>query len=113
MYVQIEGYIDGTIVAPPQQIEEGEPGKKQMVPSLAYAKWLVRDQQVFSYLVASLHRDVLAQVASSVTAHELWQAIEAMFASQTRARAVNTCIVLATRSLNMWPKCVPLEMRWR
>lgn len=55
-----------------------------MVENQAYADWLVKDQQVFSSLVASLNRDVLAQVASSITARELWQAIEAMFASQTR-----------------------------
>lgn len=90
------GYIDGTIVAPPHQIEEDKSGKKQMVANPAYAEWLVKDQEVFSYLIASLHRDTLAQVASSVTARGLWQAIEAMFASQTRARSVNTRIALAT-----------------
>lgn len=67
-----------------------------MVPNLTYTEWLVKDQQVLCYLVASLHCNVLAQVASSITARDLWQATEAMFAFQTRVRAINTRITLAT-----------------
>jgi histone deacetylase 1/2 len=51
---------------------------------------------VFSYIVASLTKDVLKQVASCSTAEELWKALEEMGASQTRARKVSTRIALAT-----------------
>lgn len=85
------GYIDGTIVAPPRLVD-GKEGKEKVLNSV-YSEWLAQD---FSYLVSSLSRDVLAQVATAVTARELWQALESMFASQTRAHTVNTRIALAT-----------------
>jgi hypothetical protein len=57
---------------------------------------LALDQQVLSYLVASLTKDVLKQVATCGSAAELWKTLEEMGASQTRARKVNTHIALAT-----------------
>ena len=87
-------YIDGSSPAPAKEIDGGPDGK-QKVPNPGYTIWLAYDQQVFSYLVASLSRDVLKQVASCVTATDLWKPLEELFASQTQARAVNTRIALA------------------
>jgi hypothetical protein len=39
------------------------------------------DQQVLSFLLASVSKDVLIQIAMKKTAMEAWQAIEVMFSS--------------------------------
>lgn len=49
-----------------------------------------------SYLISSLSKDVLGQVATAKTAADVWGTLEKIYASQTRARAVNTRIALAT-----------------
>lgn len=54
------------------------------------------DQQVLGFLLTSLSKDILAQVASAKTAAQAWKAIEDMFASHTRARTVNIRLALAT-----------------
>jgi len=74
------GYIDGTIPAPPLLIA-GEKDGDPKVPNSKHANWLAKDQQVFSYLIGSISRDILAQVASFVSARDLWRALEEMFSS--------------------------------
>ena len=93
---QLTGYIDGTKPAPPTEIDGKVDGKDAKVMNPDYTKWLALDQQVFSYLVASLSRDVLSQVANCTTAAQIWAALEEMYSSRIRARAVNTRISLAT-----------------
>lgn len=89
---QLVGFITGASKAPPKEIA-GTDDKQE--PNPAYTTWLALDQQVFSYLLASLSRDVLKQVSTCGTAASLWATIEELFASQTRACAVNTRITLA------------------
>lgn len=50
---QMMGYIDGTVVVPPELLDGKKDGDPQ-VPNPAYAEWLAKDQQVFSYIVSSL-----------------------------------------------------------
>jgi hypothetical protein len=66
------------------------------VSNPAYKDWLVVDQQVHSFLLSLVSKDVLIQIATKKTAADAWRAIEAMFSSQTRAHAVNTCLALTT-----------------
>jgi len=91
---QLIGYVDGTVQAPTVEIDDDKEKKKVLNP--AYVQWLTQDQQVFSYLVSSLSREVLTQVATCTYAAQLWKALEDMYASQTRARIVNTRIALTT-----------------
>jgi len=72
------------------------------VPNPALEDWEATDQQVLSYLLNSLSKDILSQVATCATAAEAWKIIEEMFASQTRARTVNTRIALATTQKGSW-----------
>ena len=46
-----------------------------------YEAWVAKDQQVLSYLLASLSKEILGQISTEVTASAAWPAIEAMFAS--------------------------------
>jgi hypothetical protein len=84
---QVMGLLNGTNRAPPESMEiEDENKKKITVPNPAHAVWLAQDQTVMSYLVKSLDPDLLAQIIGLEHAHQVWTKIEALFASQSRAR---------------------------
>ena len=89
---QLTGYLDGKTVTPPVQID-GKEGK-QLNPE--YTEWVTKDQNLLSYLLSTLSRDALSAVSTCVTAAQVWSTLEGIYASQTRARAVNTRIAFAT-----------------
>jgi hypothetical protein len=93
---QLEGYLDSSTAAPLKQIEVLVDGKKIMAPNDTYTKWIVSDQQVLSYLLSTISKEILTQVATKKTATEVWISIEEMLASQTCARMVTTRIALTT-----------------
>jgi hypothetical protein len=47
-------------------------------------------------LLTSISRGVLVQIIALPTAAAVWKHIEEAFASQSRARAINTCMALVT-----------------
>jgi hypothetical protein len=51
---------------------------------------------VLSYLLTSVSRDVLVQIAALPTAAEVWKHLMTFIASQSRVRAINTHIALET-----------------
>lgn len=57
---------------------------------------MAKDQQLLSYLLNSITKDVLAQVATVTTSAEAWQALQIMFAAHSRAYVMNLCMQLAT-----------------
>ncbi|CAN6310998.1 unnamed protein product [Urochloa humidicola] len=91
---QLEGFIDGTEPAPPKQIDTKIDGKDVKSVNPEYTRWVALDQQVLGYLLTTMTRDVMAQVASARTSAELWAAVEEIFSSTTRARSMNTRIAL-------------------
>jgi len=94
---RLQGYLTGASKAPSAEVVvKGADGKEVTVPNPALDDWEATDQQVLSYLLNSLSKDILSQVATCATAAEAWKMIEDMFASQTRAQTVNTRIALAT-----------------
>lgn len=114
------GHLTGASPAPAEEISgKGTDGKDTLVPKPAYDEWYANDQQVLSFVLGSLGRDVLSQVAAQETAAKLWSAIEAMYALQNRARSVNTRLALATASKGTQTiseyigKCVLWRMRWQ
>ena len=87
---QLMGILEGKTSAPPQLIEVENAEKKKMIaPNKEYDKWLAKDQQLLGYLINSVAKDVLAQVASLESSAELWSALEKMFAAQSRARVAH------------------------
>jgi hypothetical protein len=78
---RLVGYIGGSRPAPPEEITTGANCDAKTEPNPAYMEWLALDQQVFSYVVASLTKDVLKQVATCATAAKLWKTLEEMGAS--------------------------------
>jgi hypothetical protein len=77
---------------PPEKIKD----KEDMISNPAYEEWYVVNQQVLAYLLLSLSREIMGQVAICITATFAWGIIEGMYTSGTRARSINTRITLAT-----------------
>jgi hypothetical protein len=69
---------------------------EEVVINSAYESWLIKDQQLLGYLLNSLTKDVLAQVATLTTAAGVWASLERMFSAQSRARATNLRMQLAS-----------------
>jgi glutathionylspermidine synthase len=98
---QFAGFLDGTTKAPAEKIhmakksgkEEGE-GEEASNP--AFELWKAHEQQVLSYLFTSVSHDVLVQIATLSSTTDVWKHIESAFASQSRARVINTRMTLAT-----------------
>jgi hypothetical protein len=64
--------------------------------------WDAADQQVLSYLLGSLSKEILVDVSTCTTVIEAWVAIQGVFASRTCTCTVNTRLALGTtRKVNM------------
>jgi hypothetical protein len=62
----------------------------------AYAAWYTQDQQLLSFLINSVTKEVLGQVATETFVVAVWHAIMGMFASQSRSRIVHLCSKLSS-----------------
>ena len=95
---QLARYIKPSTKPPSPFLEDGTSDDKKVdpVPNPEYVKWEAKDQQVLSYLFGSLSKEIFAQVSTCTTAAELWAAIQALQASQSRARVISTRMALAT-----------------
>jgi hypothetical protein len=94
---RLVGFLTGDTKAPDEKIKsKGANGHEVEVPNPDYENWEATDQQVLSYQLASLSKDILQQVALCTTAAAAWKEIHSMFALQTRARTVNTRLALGT-----------------
>jgi hypothetical protein len=87
------------LTPPPQFLEPKKPDDKEpSVLNPEYVDWVAKDQQVLSYLLTSLSKEILGRVNTEITASRAWAAIQAMFAAQSRARVIATRMALATAS---------------
>jgi hypothetical protein len=93
---RLEGFLTVKTEAPAAEIvSKDNDGKTIKTPNPAHESWLAQDQQVLSFLLSSLSKEILSSAASKSTAALAWKEIEGMFSSQTRARVVNTSMALA------------------
>ncbi|CAN6209658.1 unnamed protein product [Urochloa humidicola] len=76
--VQLEGYLDGSNVAPLAEIEVKEGDKMVKAVNPKHLRWRAMDQQVMGFLLTSLPRDILPQVATLATSRLVWTALEKM-----------------------------------
>jgi hypothetical protein len=91
------GHLTGDIPTPATKVDGKDVFVKDVkVPNLTFDEWFARDQQFMCFIFGSLTREVMSQVTAKEMKTELWSAIEAMFLSQNRVRAVNTRLTLAT-----------------
>jgi uncharacterized membrane protein YgcG len=97
---QLARFLDGTNKSPAEKIHV----KKQLekteevneMPNPAFEVWKAQEQQVLIYLLTSVSCDVLVQVVVLQSTTKVWKHIEGAFASQSRARVINTRMALAT-----------------
>jgi hypothetical protein len=83
-------YLNEKTIALPEQITITTDDKKEVkVPNPEYTTWVAQDQQVLSYLLNSLMKEILGHVATKVTAATAWSALEELFASQSRSKVTN------------------------
>lgn len=94
---QLASYLDGTKPAPPKMVEVTKEDKTvATISNPEFATWEAQDQLVLGYLLSSISREILVYVAAMKTSAEVCQAIDGMFASQSRAHVINTRLALAT-----------------
>jgi hypothetical protein len=102
---KLMGYLTGETKLPLTEIskigdysKEVKTGDERVliIPNLDHEDWDAMDQQVLSYLLASLSKDILTHVASCATSAKAWAAIQDVFASQAHAWTVNTRLALGT-----------------
>ncbi|XP_021305719.1 uncharacterized protein LOC110431234 [Sorghum bicolor] len=92
---RLQGHITGDTKAPEEELVATVEGKVEKRPNPAFEEWEAKDQQVLRFLLSSLTKEVKIQVSTCEIAVAVWNAIEQMYASQTRARTVNIRIALA------------------
>ena len=91
--------LEGSDPAPAKTMEvEGS-----AVANPAYSAWLARDQQVVSFLTKSMNKDFLSHMFGLQHASEIWEAIEALFASESKAKvAMLRAALINTKKRDMY-----------
>lgn len=91
------GYADGTMPEPVKiLVTKDKDGKEEQTMNPLHPIWFREGKQVLRYLLNTLTKEVLVQVTSIATPHELWAALAHMFLSQSRARVNNIRVALST-----------------
>uniref|UniRef100_A0A2N9F027 Reverse transcriptase Ty1/copia-type domain-containing protein n=1 Tax=Fagus sylvatica TaxID=28930 RepID=A0A2N9F027_FAGSY len=90
------GFLDGSRLAPLPVLTTTADGDAQVIPNPEFQQWHLQDQMLLSALISSLSENILAHVVRCVTARDVWQVLERMFTSQSRARTMQVHYQLAT-----------------
>ena len=86
---RLVGILDGSSAEPSPMIQVEKPDKStEKVENPAYVQWIAQDQQVLSYLLSSMTKEILVQVSSLEHTAEVWKAITEMFSSQSKSRVL-------------------------
>ena len=93
---QLQGYLDGTLVTPEKEVDVKIADKTRKESNPEYIRWTALQQQVLGFLMTSMTQEVMGQAVTCDTPQEVWSLLEQTYASQSRARTVNTRIALAT-----------------
>jgi glutathionylspermidine synthase len=67
-----------------------------MITNLEYEDWLAGDQQVLSFLLPFVSKEILVRVATVKMVAEAWKLLEEQFNSKTMVCAISTRMALAT-----------------
>ena len=101
--MQVTGPLRGSDAAPPKTTEVTKVDKITAIePIPLYGPWLLKDQQVLSYLLNSLTQEILAQVIDKDSTSDLWTALTTLFAVQSQSRITNIRMAISnTKKGNM------------
>ena len=89
------GYLDGSTPAPPQSLTIESDGDVQVIQNPDFDHWYLQNQMILSAIISSLSKRILAHVVKFNTSRDVWQALEKMFTSQSRARTMQIQYQLA------------------
>lgn len=97
---EVYEFLSPTAEPPAKFLPKKEGGEKEaaLILNKEYTTWVAKDQQVLSYLLVSVSKEILQQISTATTAAEAWAGIEGFFASQSRAKLISTRMALATAS---------------
>lgn len=92
------GYVTGDISPPSQFIASSTNSSTSIaiVVNPAYTLWYQQDKFVLTALISSLSKSILVHVCGLHTSRDVWLALEKMFASQSKARLMQSRLQLAT-----------------
>ncbi|KAL9426374.1 hypothetical protein AB3S75_033203 [Citrus x aurantiifolia] len=97
----LESLINGAKLVPTKflvQVEEDQ--IVTTVENPEYIKWLRQDQFLLSWLLSTMTESVLSIVVQYTTSFEVWNALETLFASQSKARILQLKMQLQTTKKN-------------
>jgi hypothetical protein len=85
---QLADWLDSNVEPLTKYFAKKKPDDKDEPPVVnpEYAIWIAKDQTVLSYILTNLSKEILGHMNTEVTTKGAWAAIEAMFASQSRAK---------------------------
>ena len=82
--VGLFGYADGSMSEPVKiLVTKDKDGKEEQTMNPLHPIWFREGQKVLTYLLNTLTKEVLVQVTSIATPHEIWAALAHMFSSQS------------------------------
>ncbi|KAK0604285.1 hypothetical protein LWI29_014156 [Acer saccharum] len=94
----LKGYILGTHPCPPKDItpKTGDSSTDEPTINPHYVSWRKQDKLLLSWINASLTPEVLVQVTSLETSHDVWSTLAQLFADQSQARVSSLRFQLQT-----------------
>jgi hypothetical protein len=88
---QLVDWLEANAEPPAKLLPKKNPDDDKELPveNPEYAVWIAKDQTVLSYLLTNLSKEIFGHVNTEVTARGAWAAIEALFASRSRAKIIS------------------------
>jgi hypothetical protein len=93
---QLDTFISGKKTMPEAEGEVKQGDQKVMIANPEYEVWLAADQQVPGFILAFVSKEIFVHTPTTKIVAEALKILEEQFSSQTRARAISTCMALAT-----------------
>jgi hypothetical protein len=95
---QLADWLEANVEPPAKFLPKKKPDDTDEAPvaNPDYATWVAKEQTVLSYILTNLSKEILGHVNTEVTARGAWRTIEALFASQSRAKIISTRMALTS-----------------
>ncbi|KAK2980515.1 hypothetical protein RJ640_022517 [Escallonia rubra] len=82
--LEIFGFVDGTISAPPSHITSQ--GQTSSIPNPDFQLWQNQDSLILSMLISSFSEEILPLVVGCNTSHDVWKVLASSLASPSNTR---------------------------
>ena len=90
----LEGYLTGEQNPPPRVLTPT--GATEVVPNPAFSSWNMQDQRLSHWLQSSFSESTMVIVVGLSSSRDIWEALEANFSSQSRAKIMQYKLQLQT-----------------